>query len=203
MAKRVKYLVQIVPHLEKAYGRNRTEAIMQQALERYNELVEENADEPKAYYMHTRERIYPAIAVFDAMIAEGVDRDEASDFLVEYYTWRAAGMASVVKALFKMPGLYKAAPKIFFSITDKSFGSEAGFASEDKYQAKDEVRLNMVKCPYMDKCTQYGCPEIVRGFCDADDVCYGDMHPKLSWERTKTLGYGFDCCDFKIRIKEA
>ncbi len=28
------------------------------------------------------------------------------------------------------------------------------------------------------------------------------MHPKLSWERTKTLGYGFDVCDFKIRVKE-
>lgn len=54
----------------------------------------------------------------------------------------------------------------------------------------------------MDMCVRYGCPEIVRGFCDADDVCYGNMHPKVAWERTKTLGYGFDVCDFKIRIKE-
>ena len=59
----------------------------------------------------------------------------------------------------------------------------------------------MVRCPYMDTCVRYGCPEIVRGFCDADDVCYGSMHPKVSWERTKTLGYGFDRCDFKVRIK--
>ena len=62
------------------------------------------------------------------------------------------------------------------------------------------MRFNMVKCPYLDIRTRYGCPEIVRGFCDADDVCYGNMHPKLSWERTKTLGYGCDCCNFKTRI---
>ena len=50
---------------------------------------------------------------------------------------------------------------------------------------------------------RYGCYEIVRGFCDADDVCYANMHPKLTWERTKTLGYGFDVCDFRIGVKES
>ena len=48
----------------------------------------------------------------------------------------------------------------------------------------------------------YGCPEIVKGFCDADDICYGNMHPKISWDRTKTIGYGDDICDFKVHIKE-
>ena len=154
MSQRVKYLVQIVPHLEERYGTAGAQAIVQRAVARYEELLEENADEPKAYHMHTRERIYPAIAAFEAMLAEGIERAEASDFLVGYYTWRAESMAA------------------------------------------------MVKCPYMDICVRYGCPEIVRGFCDADDVCYGNMHPKLSWERTKTLGHGHDCCNFKIRILE-
>ena len=63
------------------------------------------------------------------------------------------------------------------------------------------MRMDMVRCPYMDTCVRYGCPEIVRGFCDADDVCYANMHPRLSWERTKTLGYGHDVCDFRIRVK--
>lgn len=203
MAKRVRYLVQIVPHLEQRYGSAKAQAIMDRALKRYDELLEENASEPKAYYMHTRERIYPAAAVFDAMLAEGVDRNETADFLVEYYKWRAGGMAGLVKKLFKIPGLYKIAPKVFFSMTKKSFGPQAGFASQDGYLAKDEMRFNMTKCPNLDTCVRYGCPEIVRGFCDADDICYGDMHSKLSWERTKTLGYGYDVCDFKIRIKES
>ena len=32
--------------------------------------------------------------------------------------------------------------------------------------------------------------EIVKGFCDADDICYRKMHPKISWDRAKTIGYG-------------
>ena len=121
MAKRVKYLVQIVPHLEERYGADRTRAIMQRALTRYDELLEENKDEPKAYYMHTRDRIYPAIAMFDAMTSEDIDRTEAADFLTNYYTWRAGSMARIVKTAFKIPGLYKAVPKIFSAISKKSF----------------------------------------------------------------------------------
>ena len=164
--------------------------------------MDENADEPKAYHMHTRERLYPAIACFDAMIAEGVDRAEAADFLTDYYVWRAGGMARLVKAVFKVLGLYRAVPRVFYGMTKKSFGPQAGFVFEGVCQSRDEVRFDMVRCPYMDACARYGCPEIVRGFCDADDVCYGEMHPRIAWERTKTLGYGHDRCDFKVRVRK-
>ena len=43
--------------------------------------------------------------------------------------------------------------------------------------------------------------EIVAGFCRADDETYGHMHPKLKWGRTKTLGQGGDCCDFRLTIE--
>lgn len=120
---------------------------MQGALARYDELLEENKDEPKACHIHTRERIYPAIAVFDSMTGEGIDRADAADFLVGYYTWRAGGMASKIRALFKIPGAYKLVPKFFLNMTQKNFGPQAGFASEDAYLAKEEMRFNMVKCP--------------------------------------------------------
>ena len=201
MAKRVQYLDQIVPHLQERYGDAQTDAIMRQARARYNELLEENASEPKAYHMHTHERIYPAIATFEAMLGAGIERAEAADFLVNYYTWRAESTARMVKAALKIPGVYKVMPKVFLKLTNMAFGPQAGFAAKEAVATKDEVRMDMVKCPYMDTCVRYGCPEIVRGFCDADDVCYGDMHPRLSWERTKTLGHGFDVCDFKIRVK--
>ena len=200
MAKEVKYLKQVVAHLEKRYGSEKTKAIMKKALKRYDEIVEENKDEPEMYHMHTWQRIYPAIAVFDAMTGEGIPREETADFLNDYYRWRASGMAPKIKAIFKIPGVYRFVPKFFFNMTQKSFGPQMGFRSEDKYLAKDEMRFNMVKCPYNDKCTQYGCPEIVKGYCDADDICYGNLHPRLTWERTKTIGHGDDVCDFKIRV---
>lgn len=201
MAKQVKYLKQIISHLKDKYGDDKANTIIDKAYKRYDELLRENKDEPKAYYMHTRERIYPAIATFDAMLAEGIDRNEIIEFLIDYYKWRASSKAPYIRAIFKIPGLYRIVPKFFMSMTKNSFGTNAGFVFEDQYLSKDEMRFNMKRCPYLDNCLKYGCPEIVKGFCDADDICYGDMHPKISWDRTKTLGYGNDECDFKIHIK--
>ena len=200
MAKQVRYFTQIVDHLNREFGQEKSEAIMVNALQRYDELLEENKDEAKECYMHTRERIYPAIACFDALLSEGVERKKAADFIVDYYKWRSGKLAPFIQKAFKIPGLYRIVPKFFMGMTEKSFGPKAGFASKDHFVSKDEVRLNMTRCPYFDKCKQYGCTEIVRGFCDADDICYGHMHPKLSWDRTKTIGYGYDICDFKVRI---
>ena len=202
MTKQVRYFTQIVGHLNREFGQEKSEAIMAKALQRYDELLEENKDEAKECYMHTRERIYPAIACFDALLSEGVERKKAADFIVDYYKWRSGKLAPFIKKAFKIPGLYRIVPKFFMGMTEKSFGPKAGFASKDHFVSKDEVRLNMTRCPYFDKCKQYGCTEIVRGFCDADDICYGHMHPKLSWDRTKTIGYGYDVCDFKVRIRQ-
>ncbi len=201
MAKQVRYFRQVVPQLENKYGKEKAGAIMEKALIRYADVLEENKDEPKEYYMHTRERIYPSIATFDALLSEGVDRKEAEDFVTDYYRRRSKGMASKIKVIFKIPGLYRLVPKVFFSMTQKSFGPAAGFVSQNQYLDKNEMRFDMIKCPYNDKCTQYGCPEIVKGFCDADDICYGNMHPKISWDRTKTIGHGDGVCDFKVHIK--
>lgn len=202
MAKQVRYFTQIVGHLNREFGQEKSEAIMAKALQRYDELLEENKDEAKECYMHTRERIYPAIACFDALLSEGVERKKAADFIVDYYKWRSGKLAPFIQKAFKIPGLYRIVPKFFMGMTEKSFGPKAGFASKDHFVSKDEVRLNMTRCPYFEKCKQYGCTEIVRGFCDADDICYGHMHPKLSWDRTKTIGYGYDVCDFKVRIRQ-
>ena len=202
MAKQVRYFTQIVGHLNREFGQEKSEAIMAKALQRYDELLEENKDEAKECYIHTRERIYPAIACFDALLSEGVERKKAADFIVDYYKWRSGKLAPFIQKAFKIPGLYRIVPKFFMGMTEKIFGPKAGFASKDHFVSKDEVRLNMTRCPYFEKCKQYGCTEIVRGFCDADDICYGHMHPKLSWDRTKTIGYGYDVCDFKVRIRQ-
>lgn len=39
------------------------------------------------------------------------------------------------------------------------------------------------------------CAKLFHLFCDVDNVTYGGLK-KLGFSRTKTLGYGEDCCDF-------
>ena len=62
-------------------------------------------------------------------------------------------------------------------------------------------RVDMMKCPYHDICTEYGCQELCRCFCDSDDISYTGLHPKLIWERSMTLGRGNDRCDFCMKIR--
>jgi hypothetical protein len=50
------------------------------------------------------------------LLDEGVGREEAENFVTDYYRWRSSGMASRIKGLFKIPGLYKIVPKFFYSM---------------------------------------------------------------------------------------
>ena len=113
--------------MEKQYGVEKTDAIIEDAWRRYAEIVNENADEPKKMYMHTRKRIYPAIAAFDAMTGNGISREEAAAFLNRYYEKRAAGVGAKIQGAMKIPGLYKLVPKFFAKMTKSSFGEDCGF----------------------------------------------------------------------------
>ncbi|MBQ2606773.1 MAG: L-2-amino-thiazoline-4-carboxylic acid hydrolase, partial [Oscillospiraceae bacterium] len=48
-------------------------------------------------------------------------------------------------------------------------------------------------------CKRYCCPEITTAFCDGDDAGYGNLHPRLIWGRTKTIGRGDECCNFLLQ----
>jgi len=194
------YLKEIVPHLEEKYGAEKAEAIIAAAWKQFEAICAENADEPKAYDMHTKDRIYPAVACLRAMTGVGIERPEAIEFLHSYYIWRASAKARMLKKLMKLPGLYKLMPKLFNKLTPKMFGESAGFRSQWHQDPEWDMSFDMVKCPYLDKCQTYGCPELCKAYCDADDVCYGNLHPKLIWGRTQTLGKGGTCCDFKMKV---
>jgi len=194
------YLKDIAPYLRTKYGIDRADAIVTSAWRCYDRICAENADEPKAYDMHTKERIYPAIACFQAMIDAGIERQEAIDLLCDFYLKRASGKAKSLKRLMRVPGLYRLIPRLFNKLTPKMFGNAAGFQSLWHDDPEWDLCFDMLKCPYHDKCNAYGCPELCRSYCEADDVCYGDLHPRLVWGRTKTLGKGGDCCDFRMKV---
>lgn len=200
MKKKCKFIKGLEEYLKSRYSEDLVERVLTNAAERYEKLLEENADEPKVMWIHTRERIYPAIAAFYGMLGEGFGRDDARELLAGFYAARSGKVAKKMKRTMKIPGLYKWIPRLFAKMTNKAFGESAGFQSVMRIQTKDIVKFDMVVCPYFDLCTKYGCPELTAMYCRADDICYGSMHPKIAWLRTKTLGLGGDCCDFDVRI---
>lgn len=193
-----RYLNGIRPLLEQQHGTGSADRILSEAWERYAQICAENINEPKEVRAHTRKQIYPACAAFEAMLKNGISREETAAFLNGYDVKRAEPAGAKIRRVMKIPGLYKLIPKFFSKMTQSAFGEAAGFRANWHSASWREMRFDMLVCPYRDKCVQYGCPEIVEGFCRADDIYYGNMHPRLKWERTKTLGMGGDCCDFKL-----
>ena len=194
------FLDEISAMIHQRYGEKHT-AILSSAQKRYGALCAENADEPKAVQTHTRSRIYPAIAVFESLVAVGISREDAAQLILDFYMTRARKPAKMIQRLLKIPGLYKAVPGIFLIGVSKMFGPDAGFKAKHYESEKGCFQMDMLECPYMNICKKYGCPEIVPAFCASNDVAYGNMHPKLLWGRTKTLGRGDDYCDFKLTVK--
>ncbi len=62
---------------------------------------------------------------------------------------------------------------------------------------KTHFSASITKCLWHTACRENGCPELCPLFCDVDDVTYGGLR-KLGFSRTKTLGCGGDCCDFRF-----
>ena len=187
-----------VPYIRRCLPGAQGEAAIAEAKSRLQELLRENAGEPMAVRFHTRGTIYPAIAVFDTLTRHGVSREDAVGVCCAYFADHARPAARKIRAMARVPGVYRLIIPIFALMTKKAFGPASGFEQKWYDTPKNELRADILACPYYNTCARYGCPELTRAFCESDDVCYGDMHPKLVWGRTKTIGKGGDCCDFRI-----
>ncbi len=183
-------------------GKTRADRIASSAQKRFEELKADNATDPRALAAHTYKRIYPAIAVYETMTADGISSEKAVRYVREYFQQYSRTLVPPVRNTIRRLGLAKKIPAVFRHMALKSYGPEAGFRYEIPDQKENEARLYVLRCPYDETCRKYGCPELVTAFCDADDAMYGHLHPKLKWGRTITIGRGGDCCDFLLQYKE-
>ena len=109
-------------------------------------------------------------------------------------------MMKPLRSLMKT-GLYKLMPSLCGLMLDRMFGHAAGFDYRPVTDAP-KFAVDMTRCPYVEICEKYGCPELCQFACRADDITYGNLHPNLIWARTQTLAMCGECCDFRLYVKE-
>ena len=85
------------------------------------------------------------------------------------------------------------------SVTPKKTETDA-FLFRIDHTSDTETEYHVLRCPYVQFCQGYGCPEIITVFCDSDDISFGNIHPRLLWGRTKTIGRGDQYCNFKYTL---
>lgn len=183
-------------------GEVKAAQIARSAQNRYEALRAENSSDSKELRSHSYKRIYPGIAVYEAMRSEGISQEKAAWYIREYFQRLAAKRVPFFQRAIKTFGLARKFPHLFVAGVKKSCQPNAGFVYELPESHDNEARINIVRCPYFEICKRYGCPEITSAYCDSDDAGYGNLHPNLIWGRTKTIGHGGDCCDFLLEYKE-
>ena len=183
-------------------GKVKAAQIARSAQKRYEALRAENSSDSKELRSHSYKRIYPGIAVYEAMRAEDISQEKAVWYIREYFQRLAAKRVPFFQRAIKTFGLARKFPYLFVAGVKKSCQPNAGFVYELPESHDNEARINIVRCPYFEICKRYGCPEITAAYCDSDDAGYGNLHPQLIWGRTKTIGHGGDCCDFLLEYKE-
>lgn len=194
------YIEESFDEMAREASADRADALVRKMQERLSVLRRENADASKERMRHLESQILPSIAAYETL-QDVMPKEEA--FLaihtcVESNAWKKR---KGFERLMRIPGMYRLMPWVFAKGTRTSFNEAAGFEADEIQVDNGVWRIDMTKCPYYDICGAYGCPELCGCFCDSDDICYADLHPKLIWHRTKTLGRGGDCCDFSLRIE--
>lgn len=169
--------------------------------QRLNQLRAENAGASKEKQQHLESQILPGIAAYETLQTV-MPKEQALQTVHGYVEEHAWKLRKIFLGLIRIPGVYRQVPKIFANELSKMFGPAAGFTFTGLELVNGTFRADMVRCPYHDTCVQYGCPELCPSFCDSDDITYDNLHPKLIWHRTKTLGHGGDCCDFGLEAKQ-
>ena len=166
----------------------------------YDALCEQYKDQPKALVSHTHRNIFPVVVCFHALIQEGLSRQEAAQIANDRFLELMESSKKSIQSALKIPGLYKLMPWLWKTLMPKMFKEDAGFRFQFYPTDKNQVKFDMLACPYHQVCKELDCLELAPTFCATDDLCYGNMHPKLIWNRTKTIARGSELCDFDLYI---
>ena len=94
-------------------GKDRAGRIARNVQKRYEALCAENAGEPKALQPHTFGRIYPGVAVYETMTADGIETDKAVWYVREYFQRFSAKAVPHLQRLIRITGSARKIPGLF------------------------------------------------------------------------------------------
>ncbi len=154
-------------------------------------------DVPKKVAVHTDGFIFPAVAIYQAL--KKYAPDEAYDVIKDSMRRISEERGRSLARMTRIPIFARFFLKMLDPVSRKMFGEASGFKNVFYPCEKGEFRMDITQCPYHKYLTELGCPEINTLFCDNDVYTYGNL-PNLKFTRTKTIGAGDDCCDFKMEL---
>lgn len=188
---KIKQQQQIRSFLIREFGEDKGSELFSQQESRLDAIIAGTADKTKNQMKTLTQTILPRIALYKVLLDSGYAQEDVEALMRRYMLDVVAAQKHRSTArMERVPGFYAIYSRIFLRImrtTDLQVSTQRC--------GKDYYDITITKCLWHTACVENECPELCRLFCDVDDVTYGGLQ-KIGFSRTKTLGYGGDCCDF-------
>ncbi len=192
----IKQQKQIKAFLTEKFGNDKGKNLFNKQEIILNELIKNIKDKSENQMKVLVQTIFPRIALYKVLAKDGFSEEDAYKYMQKYMIDKVATKKHSSTAKMEIiPGFYSIYSNIFLKIMRKTDLQE----SVQNY-GKDYFDVTIKKCLWHTACVENGCEKLCRLFCDVDDVTYGGLR-KIGFTRTKTLGYGGDCCDFHFYKK--
>ena len=188
---KIKQQQQIRSFLIREFGEDKGSELFSQQESRLDAIIAGTADKTENQMKTLTQTILPRIALYRVLLDSGCAQEDVEALMRRYMLDVVAAQKHRSTArMERVPGFYAIYSRIFLRImrtTDLQVSTQRC--------GKGYYDITITKCLWHTACVENECPELCRLFCDVDDVTYGGLQ-KIGFSRTKTLGYGGDCCDF-------
>ena len=194
---KIKQQKQIKEFFNIEFGMNKGKELFAEQEITLNELIKNIKDKSENQMKVLIQTILPRIALYKVLEKNGFSEEDIYKYMQKYMIEKIATKKHSSTARMEIvPGFYSIYSKIFLKIMRKTDLQESV-----QKQGKDYFDVTIKKCLWHTACVENGCEKLCRLFCDVDNVTYGGLR-KIGFTRTKTLGYGGDCCDFHFYKKK-
>lgn len=175
------------------FGKTQGERIYIQQQERLRTFVDKTYGKSKNQMKTLKTAILPRIALYQVLQEVPMEKRIALKTVEAYFTQYNHKNIQLIKHAEKLPLFFK----IFRTLFSNGLKSDNWDVTIEQNDAGALI-FTIKKCLWCDTCTEYGCPELCAMFCNSDDAMFGQIK-KMDFQRSKTLGKGGDCCDFRFR----
>ncbi len=181
--------------LQTEYPHAKAEEIFNKQDSLLNKMLESVKDEAGSRFKTLEQTILPRIALYK-VLEEYAGDEERIKIMRKYMLDVVASKKHASTARMEVvPGFFYIYRAVFLKIMRTT-----ALQRSTQVKGKGYYDITITKCLWHDACVRFECPELCPLFCDVDDVTYGGLR-KIGFSRTKTLGYGGDCCDFHFYQK--
>lgn len=173
------------------FGQDKGNTIFDRQEKMLDSLIKNTTNKSENQMKTLVQTILPRIALYKVLSEDDFSKEDVYTYMRKYMIDKIAIPKHLSTAKMELvPGFYFIYSHIFLKIMRTTDLQE-----NVQSHGKDYFDVTIKKCLWYTACVENGCADLCRLFCDVDDVTYGGLK-KIGFTRTKTLGYGGDCCDF-------